>query len=144
MSHEIIEIEPDDDKIELSNDGNDIVKDDIIDDEDKIVSSNSKDKNGNDITNDGINKDENNKDENKSINLKHISMMEILPKGKYLVTYSKENKTIIGLNIVKGKLQPDSPIKAEVGDNEKISHMCVSDQKELAYINNYHYIGKYN
>ncbi len=101
-----------------------------------------------DIIHDGITDDKNQSNQLPMIiephNDKPITMMEISPNAKYLVTFSKEDQTIVGWNvenIKEGKLKLDRTIETEVGD---ISHICVSDEKKLAFINSYYYIGKYD
>ncbi len=99
----------------------------LVDDENKI---NSKD-NDNDI----IDKQDGSDDDNYT---EH--MIEISPNGKYLVTYI--NQKIVGVDIVdikEGKLERD--YEEEIA---KISHMCVSNEKELAYINYDHQFSKFN
>ncbi len=73
-------------------------------------------------------------------NGKPINMIEISPNGKYLVTYSEKDKTIVGWNVK--NIEQVHTIKVDIGDKEKIFHICISDKEELAYINNYYYIGK--
>ena len=71
-------------------------------------------------------------------NGKPISMIEISPNGKYLVTYSEENKTIIGQNL--NNLEQNKTVN--VNSKRRVLHMCISDEKILAYINNYCDVGK--
>ncbi|RGB38763.1 hypothetical protein C1646_805680 [Rhizophagus diaphanus] len=81
-------------------------------------------------------------DINKPHNGKHITMIEVSPKGKYLVTYSEDNKTIACWNVEdvsEGQLKSDYQhiIDEHV---EIVRKICVSDDKILAYIwgfNNY-------
>jgi len=87
-------------------------------------------------------------------NGKPIDMLEISMNGKYLVTYSEEDKTIVGWNVEKVKEGKDEPVESREKCNyepdsivklfSSIFHMSVSDKKILAYINNYHQIGKCN
>ena len=95
--------------------------------------------------------------QDKPHNGKPINMMEISPNGKYLVTYSESNRTIVGWNVEydmkeKGddtkKVKEDKVIKGckhmpnNTFEVSSIFHMCVSDQNILAYINNYHIMSK--
>jgi hypothetical protein len=69
------------------------------------------------------------------------SIIEISPNGKYIVTYSKEDRSIVGWNVEdidEGRLEPDSTVKAvKVDSNRWINQICVSDDKKLAYIHHY-------
>src|ERR1044072_5107585 len=68
-------------------------------------------------------------------NGKPITMIEISPNEKYLITYSKEDRSIIGWNVEdidKVQLKPDRMAKI---DGHKIGSLCVSDDKKCAYIN---------
>ncbi|CAG8567938.1 8311_t:CDS:2 [Funneliformis mosseae] len=74
-----------------------------------------------------------------------ITMMEISPNAKYIITYSEKDKTIVGWNVddEEGQLKPDCTIKSDKifrfnkteeideEDEKKIFHMCVSDEKKL-------------
>ncbi|CAI2177911.1 2752_t:CDS:2 [Funneliformis geosporum] len=74
-----------------------------------------------------------------------ITMIEISPNAKYIVTYSEEDKTIVGWNVKddKCKLIPDFTINSDkifrnnktdevvANDEKTIFHMCVSDEKML-------------
>ncbi|CAG8489395.1 9672_t:CDS:10 [Funneliformis caledonium] len=74
-----------------------------------------------------------------------ITMMEISPNAKYIITYSEKDKTIVGWNVddEEGQLRPDCTIKSDKifrfnkteeideEDEKKIFHMCVSDEKKL-------------
>ncbi|CAI2165719.1 10972_t:CDS:2 [Funneliformis geosporum] len=82
--------------------------------------------------------------EDKPHNGKPITMMEISPNANYIVTYSEEDKTIVGWNagVEKGKLEPIKPTEKEhfhiipiEDEMEKIVQMCISDNKELVYSN---------
>src|ERR1044071_3420884 len=45
-------------------------------------------------------------------NNKPITLMELSPNGQYLVTYSKEDNSIVGWNVVdEGRLEPDMIIQ---------------------------------
>src|SRR5436190_23928574 len=66
-----------------------------------------------------------------------ITKIEVSPNGKYLVTHSEKDLSIVGW-IVKdkeGKLSPDITVKIE--NHKFISQVCVSDDKKLVYI--FHY-----
>ena len=67
-------------------------------------------------------------------------MIEMSPNGKYIVTYSEIDDTVVGWNVdnEEGSLEP---IKADENDSHiihiehkesKIVQMCVSDKKILA------------
>jgi hypothetical protein len=85
-------------------------------------------------------------DDDKSHNGKTITMIEISPNGKYLVTYSEEDRSIVGWNIEdvdEGQLKLDhtvEPVKLRDMTKTKreievdLHKMCVSDDKKLAYI----------
>ncbi|PKY63038.1 hypothetical protein RhiirA4_490761, partial [Rhizophagus irregularis] len=74
--------------------------------------------------------------DDKRHNGKHITMIEISPKEKYLITYSKEDRSIVGWNVEnidKVQLKFHQTVKI----NEYFSNiysLCVSDDKKLAYI----------
>ena len=107
---------------------------------------------------DSENKQNDDREIEKHDNIPHngnpISMIEISPNGKYLVTYSEDDETIVGWNV-----EYDEIIKEEKDDPKKIKdlkqdkvikeckhipnntcevypilQMCVSDQNILAYI----------
>ncbi|RIA90027.1 hypothetical protein C1645_876359 [Glomus cerebriforme] len=73
-------------------------------------------------------------------NGKPITMIELSPKGTYLVTYSPEDKSIIGWNVTnvedEFQLKPDDycHIIHEYYEYKNMINMCVSDDKKLAYI----------
>ncbi|CAG8438891.1 8345_t:CDS:10 [Funneliformis caledonium] len=80
--------------------------------------------------------------EDKPHNGKPITMMEVSPNAKYIVTYSEEDQTIVwwDAGIEKGKLEPIKPAEREQfhilrieDEEEKIVQMCISDNKELVY-----------
>ncbi|RGB32851.1 hypothetical protein C1646_743692 [Rhizophagus diaphanus] len=80
-------------------------------------------------------------DDDKSHNGNIITMIEISPNGKYLVTYSEEDHSIVGWNIEdvdEGQLKLDhtvEPVKLRKREIEVDLHkMCVSDDKKLACI----------
>ncbi|CAI2190288.1 18119_t:CDS:2, partial [Funneliformis geosporum] len=64
-------------------------------------------------------------------NCSPISMMKISPNGNYIVTYSKDDKTIVGWNV-----EDKNIIDGEHIEVNHVFHMCVSDERILAYINN--------
>src|SRR3990170_429734 len=70
------------------------------------------------------NKPHNSKD--KPHNGKSIDMMEISPNGKYLVTYSKKDKTIVRWNVNKKK---DDDMKGDEGKKES-ENVKVGEEKE--------------
>ncbi|PKK61831.1 hypothetical protein RhiirC2_815988 [Rhizophagus irregularis] len=81
--------------------------------------------------------------DNKSHDGKPITRIEISPNEKYLITYSKEDSSIVGWNVEdidKVQLKFDQIVKFKV-DNEdnkyEIKSLYVSDDKKLAYINGY-------
>ncbi|CAB4488863.1 unnamed protein product [Rhizophagus irregularis] len=68
-------------------------------------------------------------------NNKPITKIEISPGGRYLVTYSQEDHSVVGWNIEdvdEGQLKSNDSVKI----NYEINQICVSDDKKLAYINN--------
>ncbi|RIA83285.1 hypothetical protein C1645_834068 [Glomus cerebriforme] len=76
---------------------------------------------------------------NEPHNGKPITAIEVSPKVTYLVTYSSEDKSIIGWYVEdtdEGHLKQDDYRHAIVHDLEKynICNICVSDDKKLAYI----------
>src|ERR1043165_5409385 len=83
-------------------------------------------------------------DENKpSYNGSLIGLMEVSPNGSYLVTYSEEDKTIVGWKFDEsGNFKPDHTTKAD----HDVHHLRVSDKKILAYtynVHNFYQISKY-
>ena|ERR1043166_647286 len=67
-------------------------------------------------------------------NGKPITNVEVSPNGKYLVTYSEKDHSIVGWNINdidEGRLRPDSTVKS---GNKRVNQICVSDDRKLAYI----------
>ena len=78
-------------------------------------------------------------------NGKRITTIEISPNGKYLVTYSHEDKSFVGWNvddINEGQLNFDTTVDI----SDYIKQMRVSDDKKLAYIylnnNNFSYLSE--
>ena len=90
-----------------------------------------------------------------------ITKMEISPNGKYLVTYSEKDYSIVGWNVEniddnqdsdkvqrvdEGRLKPDITVQTITVDEStkepertvhQIKKICVSDDKKLAYIYTY-------
>ncbi|POG58229.1 hypothetical protein GLOIN_2v1732549, partial [Rhizophagus irregularis DAOM 181602=DAOM 197198] len=60
-----------------------------------------------------------------------ISMVEVSPKGKYLVYYMEKDQTIVVRDV---NNKSDTGKSYKPNEYEKISYMCVSDKKILAYI----------
>ncbi|GBC04660.1 hypothetical protein RclHR1_00580025 [Rhizophagus clarus] len=63
-----------------------------------------------------------------------ITIIQVSPNGSYVVTYSPEDHSVVGWNSLdddEQKLKPDRSIK--ISDNN-IQQICVSNNKELAYI----------
>src|SRR4051794_34681487 len=67
-------------------------------------------------------------------NGKPITMLEVSPNGKYLVTYSDDDHSIVewNANITEEQLKPD--ITVGIVENYKLNKICISDDKELACI----------
>ena len=65
-------------------------------------------------------------------NGKPITRIEVSPNEKYLVTYSDDDDSIAGWNIIEGPEPDNSYLK--INDRIKIKQICVSDYKKLAYI----------
>jgi hypothetical protein len=83
-----------------------------------------------------------NNNTDKPHNGKPVTMMRVSPNGKYLITYSKDDESIVGwnvANVVEGRLKSDY-IRTHKGYHE-IEEICVSDDKKLAYIHDI-YLGK--
>jgi WD40 repeat protein len=78
--------------------------------------------------------------DDKRHNGKPITMIEISPKEKYLITYSEEDGSIIGWNVEdidKVQLKFHQAVKTNEDDKDcqyEIKSLCVSDDKKLAYI----------
>ena len=72
-------------------------------------------------------------------NGKAITEIEISPKSGYLVTYSEEDHSIFGWNVIvdtdEGRLEPDATVKLDY--KLSVNQICVSDDKKLVYIYNY-------
>ncbi|PKC71635.1 hypothetical protein RhiirA1_495924 [Rhizophagus irregularis] len=74
-------------------------------------------------------------------NGKPITEIELSPKGRYLVTYSKEDQSIVGWNV---ENENEAQLKFEFSVNKVTlnvdkfnQQICISDDKKLAYIDNY-------
>lgn len=76
-------------------------------------------------------------------NGKPITEIEVSPKGRYLVTYSKEDQSIVGWNI---ENENEDQLKFEFSVNYVRLNVdeliCISDDKKLAYIDNYTCLSK--
>jgi hypothetical protein len=84
-------------------------------------------------------------------NGKPITNIEVSPKGKYLVTFSKEDLSFVGWNVEdldKGQIKLDNTIQIDninVGSDKKtiqdvgINSLCVSDDKKLVYTYPYNF-----
>jgi hypothetical protein len=132
---------------------NKIGKDEIYKDESNKDESNKDEFNEDEFNEDEFNEDEFNEDEfNKEFNKgkphngNPISMVEISQERKYLVTYSKDDDSIVRWEIGEGEgdkstngddiKQVIEPI-SKINDVNHIFHMCVSDTNDkyiLAYI----------
>jgi WD40 repeat protein len=75
-------------------------------------------------------------------NDKPITKIEISPNGEYLVTYSKEDHSIVGwkVDVDEGQLFTFKSAKIDV--HKYVNQICVSDDKKLVYISDV--IGKYS
>ena len=78
-------------------------------------------------------------EKSKPHNGKPITKIEVSPNEKYLVTYSKEDRSIVGWNLndinegqLKHNIGDEEVVNEE--DEDKIKCLCVSDDKKLAYI----------
>jgi hypothetical protein len=72
--------------------------------------------------------------DNKPHDGKPITMIEISPNEKYFITYSKEDRSVVGWNVevmVKVQLKFDQTFKI---NKDEIKSLCVSDDKKLVYI----------
>jgi hypothetical protein len=112
-----VEFNDDADKNDIKNDDKIFIFEDINDkgDDDKIFTSDSRLHNG-----------------------KPITMIEISPKENYLITYSKEDSSIVGWNVEdinKVQLKFDQTVQTVKINEDTIRSLCVSDDKKLAYIN---------
>src|SRR5437762_4878063 len=84
-------------------------------------------------------------DISKPHNGRRINKIEISPNGKYLVTYSKTDNSIVGWNVEsvdeedEGPLEPDNTVQTVTTKEpdetvHQIKQICVSNDKKLAYI----------
>ena len=80
----------------------------------------------------------NDKIDNKPHNGKPITKIEVSPNEKYLVTYSEEDRSIVGWNFDIDEGQLKSEFFHKINDKQ-IYVLCVSDDKKLAYI----YVDRY-
>ena len=73
--------------------------------------------------------------DNELHNGKPITRIEISPNEKYLITYSKEDYSIVGWN-VEDKDKVDQTVKINNEDDKhEIENLCISDDKKLVYDN---------
>ncbi|PKY22083.1 hypothetical protein RhiirB3_435900, partial [Rhizophagus irregularis] len=75
--------------------------------------------------------------DNELHNGKPITLIEISPNEKYLITYSKEDESFVGWNVEdkdKVQLKFDQTVKINKDIRYEITNLCVSDDKKLAYI----------
>jgi WD40 repeat protein len=78
--------------------------------------------------------------DDKPHNGKPITKIEISTNEKYLVTYSENDRSIVGWNVEDvDKDQPKSELKV---NDVNVRQMCFSDDKKLAYINNESFLSK--
>ena len=78
--------------------------------------------------------------DNELHNGKPITKIEISPNEKYLITYSKEDCSIVGWNVEdkdKVQLKFDQTVQTVKIDGY-INCLCVSDDKKLAYVSRIH------
>jgi hypothetical protein len=87
------------------------------------------------------NTDEETKNDTPVHNGKPITIIELSPKEKYLVSYSQEDRSIIGWNIEKvNESQPKPEFFHDLSTTVHRGHikcMSVSDDKKLVYSDNY-------
>jgi hypothetical protein len=74
--------------------------------------------------------------EGKPHNGNPITKIEVSPNGKYIITYSREDYSIVGWNvddIDEGQLKPDTSFKIETNGVEIDNNpdFCISDDKKL-------------
>jgi len=82
--------------------------------------------------NDKLLHDDNEKLQHKSHNGKPITQVETSPNEEYLVTYSEEDRSIVGWDVEgvdEGQLESKFSLKVE----KSINQICVSDDKKLVY-----------
>ena len=90
----------------------------------------------------------------KSHNGKPITKLEVSPNGRYLVTHSESDRSIVGWDVKdidfkindetswtngtevdEGRLKPDITVRTiKINSRYKINQLCVSDDKKLACI----------
>src|SRR6266498_3594843 len=92
---------------------------------------------------------ENKPSENENKPLEKPQDIKMSPNGEYLVAYSEKSKKFFGWSVgdIKEGKVISIDVTYEIPESEKVRifHMCVSDEKILAYINkNESTIGKYN
>lgn len=79
-------------------------------------------------------------------NGKPITEIELSPKGRYLVTYSKEDQSIVGWNVEnenEAQLEFEFSVNKVTLNVDKFNQqICISDDKKLAYIDNYDSLSK--
>lgn len=98
------------------------------------------------IDNDVFDKDKINvPDKDNYHNGKPITDIEVSPNEKYLVTYSKEDCSIVGWNIDNKNEQLKfefsvNDVKLDVDDRNQ--QFCISDDKKLAYISRRYRLGE--
>jgi hypothetical protein len=68
-----------------------------------------------------------------------ITMIEVSPKGKYLVTYSDQDLSIVCWNIEDVDKEPKFEFRI---NSRRIIRMCVSDDKKLACVSSDGLLGK--
>jgi WD40 repeat protein len=81
-------------------------------------------------------------DNDKPHNSKPITKIVVSPNCKYLVTYSRDDKSIFGWNVKnkdEGSLELDQTIKSsDIGiSSEEMYQICVSDDKKLVFYQEY-------
>jgi hypothetical protein len=79
----------------------------------------------------------------KSHNGEPIKKIEVSPKGECLITYSKNDHSIVSWNaenVDEGPKQEFDRIKVNL--NSEHGQMCVSDYKKFAYISSDYKLGK--
>jgi WD40 repeat protein len=82
------------------------------------------------------NSENTNIDEDKSHNDKPISKIAISPNEEYLVTYSEDNRSIVGWNVRdEGSFKPELFVKLD--SDKSLYQISISDDKKLACIDNY-------
>ncbi|PKC57674.1 hypothetical protein RhiirA1_428311, partial [Rhizophagus irregularis] len=85
--------------------------------------------------------------DDKSHNGKPITIIETSPNENYLITYSEEDRSIVGWNVEdidKVQLKFDKTVKIDEDNKYETESLCVSDDKKLCRIYNisdYHHDG---